>query len=114
MAICTSLFLKSDSETATMPNPNAINLTSSGPSHIAGDPDQEVGLGPSSIRRSIMNSFSRGQTYGQRVRVLTDLLKTFGKLDSSAASRTLAELTERLILDIRNDHHANAGEEVTR
>jgi hypothetical protein len=61
-----------------------------------------------------MKHYEKGQTYGQKVRVLIDLLKTYGRLDARAASETLAELTERLILDIRKGHSSCAVDEVGR
>jgi len=95
-----------------MTNPDTLNSTAS-PSLVAGDHGRVAGLGPSS-RRPTMNRYVKGQTINQQIRLLTDLLKTYARLDARAASGTLAELTERLAADIRMNHHASAVEGVPR
>jgi len=49
-----------------------------------------------------MQCYSRPQTHNQRIRTLIDLLKLFGKLDPGAAAKTLNDLTEELVAEVRN------------
>jgi len=96
-----------------MTHPNTLNPITSQPPPVAGDHGRVAGLGPSS-RRPTMNRYVKGQTINQQIRLLTDLLKTYARLDARAASGTLAELTERLAADIRKDCPAFSVGEVGR
>lgn len=61
-----------------------------------------------------MERHSRNRTFNQEVRFLTDLLKTYGRLDALAASGTVQTMTECLLLDIRGNNLIRVVDEVTR
>ena len=45
-----------------------------------------------------MNRYVKGQTYGQRLRVLVDLLKLYGRLSPDAAERTVIGMTASTVV----------------
>ena len=50
-----------------------------------------------------MSRYVKGQTYGQRVKVLVDLLHLYGRLDPSVATKTVLAVTENLTAEIRSE-----------
>jgi len=61
-----------------------------------------------------MFNHSRPRTHNQRIRTLIDLLKLYGKLDPRAAVKTLNDLTEGLVAEIRRGHPGCGMDEVGR
>jgi len=96
-----------------MTNIKIPNPATGSPSLIAGDHGRVAGLGLSS-RRPTMNRYVKGQTYGQRIKALLDLLQLYGRLNPGQASRTLEGMTIGLVAEIKRDHPDCAVQEVAQ
>jgi len=61
-----------------------------------------------------MGHYLKGKTYGQRIKVLVDLLKLYGRLNPNAATRSIQDMTVGLVAEIRQGHPDCAMQEVVR